>query len=66
MANVKQQINFDFEEELERVLRRAEKLKAAIKGSASIQRVDVKAHNVRAHSVRAHTRLLIKLPKAGR
>ena len=63
MSKVRASINFDFEQELERVLARADRLKAAIKGSASVKTVSVKAHNVRAHTVRAHERVIIVVPK---
>jgi hypothetical protein len=63
MAEVKQKISFNFEDELSRVLRRAERLRAAIKGSASVTTVQVKAHKVREHNVRAHARVIITMRK---
>lgn len=63
MTKVKQRLSFDFESELARVLRRAERLKAAVSGSADVIEVHVREHNVRAHKRGAHTRYVITLRK---
>ncbi len=54
-----------FEEELERVLRRATKLRAAIAGTADISYVRVRACKVAAHSRGAYTRTVIT-PRDGK
>jgi len=61
MSKVRRQINFDFETELAAVLRRAERLKAAVAGTATITPVDVKKCMVKAHSRVAHTRYVITI-----
>lgn len=52
-----------FEEELARILRRAARLKAALAGSADIERVQVQACKVAAHTRGAHTRVIIRMRK---
>lgn len=50
---------YDFEAELARVVRRANRLRAAIAGEATITRVEVKRTEVRKHWRKAHVRLVI-------
>ena len=64
MSKVRQNLTFDFQTQLDYVLRRAARLKAAISGDAQITEVKVKEHNVRAHKRAAHTRYVITLGKA--
>lgn len=52
-----------FEDELKRVLRRAQRLRAAIAHEADIERVKVKSCRVVSHTRGAHTRLVIRLRK---
>lgn len=54
---------YDFEEELQRVVRRANRLRAAMSGDATVTEVPVKSVRVRAHTRRAHTRLVITTRK---
>ncbi len=63
MSKIRQTIKFDFETELDRVLRRVNRLKAAIAGDAQVTEVKVKEHNVRAHKRAAHTRYVITIGK---
>lgn len=63
MSKVRKNIVFDFEVELDTVLRRAARLRAAIEGNAEITEVKVKAHPVRAHTRAAHTRYVILVGK---
>jgi len=53
----------EFEEQLQSVLRRAARLRAAIEGSADITYVQVAKTHVRAHDRRAHRRAVITLRK---
>lgn len=50
-----------FEQELARVVRRAQRLRAALAHEADVVRVEVPACKVRAHTRGAHQRLVIKL-----
>lgn len=62
MALTKQKVEFDFEEELSRTLRRAERLRAAMKGSADVRYVDVKESRwIERHKRSAHKRMIITL-----
>lgn len=54
---------YDFEDELARIVRRAQRLRAAIAGEATITRVQVREVKVRAHTRRAHVRLVITARK---
>lgn len=56
----------EFEEELARVLRRAARLRAAVEGSADLQRVEVDGGWVRKHYRKKHTRIVIRLRKGGK
>ncbi len=51
----------EFEEELARIVRRANRLRAAIAGSADVRQVSVKSCKVAAHTRGAHTRTVITL-----
>ncbi len=62
---VTRSIAFDFELELDRVLARAARLKAAVAGTADVTEVRVKAHKVKAHERAAHTRYVITPRKPG-
>jgi hypothetical protein len=57
-------IAFDFEVELDRVVRRAERLRDALAGTADINEVHVVAHKVRAHDRAAHVRYVITRRRA--
>jgi hypothetical protein len=53
----------DFEKELQRILRRASRLRAALAGSADVVRVKVKACTVPEHRRGAHERVVIRMRK---
>lgn len=55
-----------FEDELKRVVRRRERLAAALSGSAEIERVPVKECVVHEHTRGEHTRLVVRLKKRPR
>jgi len=59
MSNVNKTIKFNFEVELDRVLRRVARLKAAVNDEADITEVKVKECKVRAHKRVAHSRYVI-------
>lgn len=52
-----------FEEDLARIVRRANRLRAAIDGSADVVVVQVRQCEVAKHTRGAHTRTVIKLRK---
>jgi hypothetical protein len=52
-----------FEEELARIVRRANRLRAALAGDADIVKVEVKKCTVPQHDRVAHTRLVIQKRK---
>ena len=52
-----------FEEELARIVRRRERLSAALAGSADVERVQVRQCVVPEHTRGAHTRIVIRLKK---
>ena len=52
-----------FEQDLARIIRRANRIKAAMDGSADVYQVTVKPTRVRAHTRGEHTRVIIKMKK---
>lgn len=52
-----------FEQELKRIVRRRERLAAALSGSAEVERVPVKQCTVPEHTRGEHTRLIVRLKK---
>ena len=63
VRKVRQAFAFDFEVELARVLRRAELLRAALRGDALIEEVRVRETKVRAHTRREHVRYVLRRRK---
>ena len=61
MSKLTKTITIDFESELERVLRRVARLKAALAHEADITEVPVKECKVRPHTRKAHTRRVITI-----
>ncbi len=53
----------DFELELEKIVRRANKLRAYLAGDATVKKVWRRAHKVRSYSVRGHFALVINTRK---
>jgi hypothetical protein len=50
-------------DELDRLVRRMQKIRAVLEGEATVKKVDVMGHWVKRHWVSDHERILVTIPK---